>query len=73
VEFFNYNGDEEEYDKILKEADPCEDCGSKDSLALVAVTSIEQFGSLLLLCMDCNLERDEEDILVEKKLDRTYA
>lgn len=74
MEFFNYDGDEEEeYDKLLREADPCPDCGGKDSLALVAVTSVDQFGSLLLLCLDCHLEREEEDFLVAKKPDSIYV
>jgi hypothetical protein len=70
VEFFNYDDDDEKYDRILAEAEPCPDCGDTGGLALVAVTEEEMFGYLLIICLDCHTE---EDFPVEQERERVYA
>ena len=71
MEFFDYDDRNEEYDIILAAADPCEDCGSKDGLALIVITSEEMFGHMLILCTNCHTE--EEDFPVEQEQERVYA
>lgn len=73
MEFFNYDGMDEEYDRILEEAEPCEQCGSKDHLVLVAVTSEELFGHVLMLCAACHIEKEETSFPDQKEEDRVTA
>jgi len=40
----------------IEEAEPCEDCGTKDHLALVLVTSGDGSGEFLIACKLCHLE-----------------
>ena len=54
MEFFDYENCEEECIKILEDAEPCEECGEAEFLALVVVTSEDNFGSLLIFCTDCS-------------------
>lgn len=47
---------EEDLELIIDEADPCEDCGSKEHLVVGVVTSGEDFGEYLVLCSQCHLD-----------------
>jgi hypothetical protein len=60
VEFFDYNAMDDEYDKMLEESEPCQDCGSTESLALVVITSVDKFGHVLIFCADCHIEEGED-------------
>jgi hypothetical protein len=44
----------------MEEAEPCEDCGSKDFLTLGIVTSGDGAGEFLILCTKCHVDVDDE-------------
>ena len=72
MEFFDYDMDNEECDKLLEEAEPCEECGETETLAIAVITAGEHFGSLLIFCAECSLG-DEDNINIEKKEKLIYA
>ena len=64
--------DDEEFDRLLEEAEPCEECGETETLALAVITTGDQFGSLLIFCAAC--EKDEKDnFSLEKETKKLYA
>lgn len=72
MEFFDYDMDNEECDKLLEEAEPCEECGETETLALAVITTGDQFGALLIFCVDCNKE-EKDNFSVEKESKTLYA
>ncbi len=72
MEFFNYDRMDKEYDRILEEAEPCPECGEVETLALVVVTSKENFGSLLIFCADCHID-NEDEFSIKRKEETVYA
>ncbi len=72
MEFFDYDLDEEECDKLLEEAEPCEECGETETLALAVITDGEHFGTLIVFCMDCD-PNEKSDFSVAKKEKTLYA
>lgn len=61
------------FDRILDEAECCQDCDTKDDLALVVVTSEHEFGSLILICTKCHVETEDLEIQLEKSHKRLYV
>ena len=69
MEFYDYEMDDKEYDRILEESEPCEECGETDTLALAVITTGDHFGTLLIFCTDCeNQEKDEFSLERHEKL-----
>ena len=60
MEFFDYDKLDHEYDRILEEAEPCEDCLSTDYLALAVITELENHGTIILFCTNCHVDNKEE-------------
>lgn len=70
MEFFDYDDMDEECERLLAESEPCQECGGIETLALVVITSKENFGSLLIFCTDCH---EEDEFSLERKEKRIYA
>ena len=74
MEIFDYSQyDEEDYDKVFEEADNCEDCYSKEHLALAVLTDSDHCGTLILFCAKCHIEKEDTDFTVEDKTKTKYV
>ena len=66
MDVVDYTGYEDEYDRVLDEAEPCNECKSKDDLMLVMITDdVEHFGKILLLCARCHIHDTHEEEINE--------
>jgi len=51
---------DKEFDRVLEESEPCEDCLSKEDLVAGIITSGDLFGTIVVVCANCHLDNEEE-------------